>query len=164
MDERIIKSTTPPSASPCSSLVSDASMVQEEEEDSVSEASASSCSFSGKILRVGGRVIEEKLFIFNPVLSFRSEKTLGDSQRGGSTARRDRSRQIWGCVQRALQGAGGRSEGISSFSSVQSFLCLSYALKVSNPVRSRADYEAAQEGIIREVGTFCRCKHPSLVR
>ena len=50
------------------------------------------------------------------------------------------------------------------FSSVQSFLCLSYALKVSNPVRSRADYEAAQEGIIREVGTFCRCKHPSLVR
>ena len=44
------------------------------------------------------------------------------------------------------------------------FLCLSYALKVSNPVRSRADYEAAQEGIIREVGTFCRCKHPSLVR
>ena len=48
MDERIIKSTTPPSASPCSSLVSDASMVQEEEEDSVSEASASSCSFSGK--------------------------------------------------------------------------------------------------------------------
>ena len=166
MDERIIKSATPPSASPCSSLVSDASMIQEEEEeDSVSEASASSCSFSGKILRVGGRVIEEKLFVFNPVLSFRSEKTLGDSQRGGSTARRDRSRQIRGCVQRALQGAGGRSQGISSFfSSVQSFLCLSYALKVSNPVRSRADYEAAQEGIIREVGTFCRCKHPSLVR
>ena len=127
-------------------------------------SSASSCSFSGKILRVGGRVIEEKLFVFNPVLSFRSEKTLGDSQRGGSTARRDRSRQIWGCVQRTLQGAGGGSEGISSFSSVQSFLCLSYALKVSNPVRSRADYEAAQEGIIREVGTFCRCKHPSLVR
>ena len=38
------------------------------------------------------------------------------------------------------------------------------AVKVSNPVRSRADYEGAQEGIIREVGTFCRCKHPSLVR
>ena len=101
---------------------------------------------------------EETLF------SFRSEKTLGDSEGGGSTAGRDRSRQIWGCVQRTLQGAGGGSEGISSFSSVQSFLCLSYALKVSNPVRSRADYEAAQEGIIREVGTFCRCKHPSLVR
>ena len=49
MDERIIKSTTPPSASPCSSLVSDASMIQEEEEeDSVSEASASSCSISGE--------------------------------------------------------------------------------------------------------------------
>ena len=45
-----------------------------------------------------------------------------------------------------------------------SLLELTYALKVSNPVRSRADYEAAQEGIIREVGTFCRCKHPSLVR
>ena len=65
MEERIIKSTTPPSASPCSSLVSDASMIQEEEEDSVSEASASSCSFSGEVLRVGGRVIEsgETLFI-----------------------------------------------------------------------------------------------------
>lgn len=44
---------------------------------------------------------EETLF------SFRSEKTLGDSEGGGSTAGRDRSRQIWGCVQRTLQGAGG---------------------------------------------------------
>ena len=64
----------------------------------------------------------------------------------------------------STRGGWSQSRFLVFFLSVQSFLCLSYALKVSNPVRSRADYEAAQEGIIREVGTFCRCKHPSLVR
>ena len=43
-------------------------------------------------------------------------------------------------------------------------LILIIIMKVSNPLRTRADYDAAQEGIVREVGTFCRCKHPSLVR
>ena len=66
----------------------------------------------------------------------------------------------------STRGGWSQSRFLVLFSSVppSSLLDLTYALKVSNPVRSRGDYEAAQEGIIREVGTFCRCKHPSLVR
>ena len=65
----------------------------------------------------------------------------------------------------STRGGWSQSRFLVLFLSVPpSSLGLTYALKVSNPVRSRADYEAAQEGIIREVGTFCRCKHPSLVR
>ena len=57
--------------------------------------------------------------------------------------------------------------GTRSFSSSSSSpfsLNLIIISKVSNPLRNRSDYETAQEGIVREVGTFCRCKHPSLVR
>ena len=35
---------------------------------------------------------------------------------------------------------------------------------MSNPLRHSADYSSAVEGMVREVGSFCRCKHPSLVR
>ena len=52
----------------------------------------------------------------------------------------------------------------SSSSSSPFSLNLIIISKVSNPLRNRSDYETAQEGIVREVGTFCRCKHPSLVR
>ena len=37
------------------------------------------------------------------------------------------------------------------------------AVKVSNKI-SKDDYDNTEEGIIREVGSFCRCKHPTLVR
>ena len=37
------------------------------------------------------------------------------------------------------------------------------AVKVSNKI-SVEEYSSREEGIIKEVGSFCRCKHPSLVR
>ena len=37
------------------------------------------------------------------------------------------------------------------------------AVKVSNKI-SPEEYSSREEGIIKEVGSFCRCKHPSLVR
>ena len=37
------------------------------------------------------------------------------------------------------------------------------AVKVSNKI-SREEFSRREEGIIKEVGSFCRCKHPSLVR
>ena len=37
------------------------------------------------------------------------------------------------------------------------------AVKVSNKI-SEEEYTNTEEGIIKEVGSFCRCKHPSLVR
>ena len=37
------------------------------------------------------------------------------------------------------------------------------AVKVSNKI-SEEEYSNTEEGIIKEVGSFCRCKHPSLVR
>lgn len=37
------------------------------------------------------------------------------------------------------------------------------AVKISNKI-SKEDYASTEEGIIKEVGSFCRCKHPTLVR
>ena len=37
------------------------------------------------------------------------------------------------------------------------------AVKVSNKI-SKDEYTITEDGIIKEVGSFCRCKHPSLVR
>ena len=63
VDERILKSATPPSASCCSSLVSDPSNMQEDQdEDSVSETSASSsCSFSASARRRRWVILREEV-------------------------------------------------------------------------------------------------------
>ena len=37
------------------------------------------------------------------------------------------------------------------------------AVKISNKL-TRQEYSRAEEGIIKEVGSFCRCKHPALVK
>ena len=92
--------------------------------------------------------------------SFSSTSAMGDSQRRGSASGGDWARQIWSCFPRTLQGTSRGGQGIT----ILIHMIMILIFKVSNPLRNRADYDAAQEGIIREVGTFCRCKHPSLVR
>ena len=37
------------------------------------------------------------------------------------------------------------------------------AVKISNKI-TKEEYKSVEEGIIKEVGSFCRCKHPTLVR
>ena len=185
VDERILKSATPPSASCCSSLVSDPSNMQEDQdEDSVSETSASSsCSFSASARRRRWVILREEvqllllflLFLFLLLIiliitisrsSCRRRLAEADmeslsevSTRGGLWRSRFRHhhRKLLSCCQ----------DGdliLLLLLIITILINLIIISKVSNPLRNRSDYETAQEGIVREVGTFCRCKHPSLVR
>ena len=138
VDERILKSATPPTCS--SSLVSETSMQEDQDEDSVSEASASSCSFSASARRRRWVILRDEVQL---------QEEIG--------------RGRYGVAFRGLY--KGRVVAVKVSTSPFSFTWIMILIfKVSNPLRNRADYDAAQEGIIREVGTFCRCKHPSLVR